>query len=98
MNFLEAYRSGKPFKRQGEKNWVVAETKGDYRTVRYVGQTPSVVEPFFHTLDLLAEDWEVYPEQTELTPQEFWTAVEEILKVDFPKFLNDLKTKLGVKA
>ena len=78
MNFLEAYKSGKPFKRKNEpykKHFCNVLTEA--KRIQYFDGSESFT--MLSIEDILAEDWEVKENQVSLTYSQFLNAVAEVM-------------------
>lgn len=77
MNIIEAFKSGKPFKRKSVSDSLSIATanyfqplEGDLNDEYFKG-----VFYNFSVADILADDWEVLDKQITITRYEFWQAV-----------------------
>lgn len=89
MNLIEAIKSGKKYKRIGDREWKEASCT-DHKTGCY-----------YHYLDLIADDWEVEERPVTVTSSQFDAAYAEA-RQDFEtdvwslSFQDYLKRRLGL--
>jgi len=91
MNLIDAIKSGKKYRRIGEKQW--HETAPDFS--HYV----------FSILDVLSDDWEVEPATVTITLEQFNATVTTVADklyrptgwpIHINDFLGELKKELGL--
>lgn len=74
MTIIEAIKSGKPFRRKGEKNWY--------------GNSPDAAKMFHiesmnvfcHYASIIADDWEVEEKKIEITHSQLLKAIAAVAK------------------
>jgi len=90
MTLIEAIKSGKKYKRIGDREWKEAPCT-DPRTGCY-----------YHYLDLIADDWEVKETVVTITDSDFERARERVNKRLYTRplghleYLEELKKELGL--
>jgi len=91
MNIQEAIKSGKRYRRKGEKSW--------YDTA------PDFTHYAFSTQDVLSDDWEVEPATVTITLEQFNATVTTVADklyrptgwpIHINDFLGELKKELGL--
>lgn len=73
MTLIEALKSGRPFKRKGDRFWCVAPDTLEIPHEDGDGQT------IVKRQDILVDDWEIQDKKVEITRTEFWEAVNKVL-------------------
>lgn len=104
MNFLEAMKTGRPFKRKGWNGYVTGVIQGTH--VPFTAQGVSVywkdnsktgTRHHVCAEELLATDWEVEPKAILLTSEQIEAAISNVQNVDAPWdfLMSELLDELG---